>query len=306
MSDKWTLQDIPDLTGKVIIVTGANSGLGFEDTKAFSGKGAKVILACRNLKKGNNALLKIQKEIPKADVEVMQLNLANLDSIKNFASEFKEKYDRLDLLVNNAGIMMVPYQKTVNGFESQIGTNHLGHFVLTGLLYDLLKKTEGSRIVNVSSNAHKFGDMDFDNFMYEEGKDYSRMKAYSRSKLANLLFTYELDRRFKEQNIKAIAVAAHPGMANTGLADHMMGWVAPVLKPLFSFFMQSAAKGALPTIRAAVDSEVKGGDYYGPGGSNEHRGYPVKVRSTEVSHNEEDAKKLWEISEKLTGIKFEI
>jgi NAD(P)-dependent dehydrogenase (short-subunit alcohol dehydrogenase family) len=306
MSEKWTAKNIPNLAGKIILVTGANSGLGFEDVKEFARNGAKTILACRNLEKGEKALAKIKNEITEADVELMQLDLADLSSIKEFVSEFKNKYDRLDVLVNNAGIMMVPYQKTADGFESQLGTNHLGHFALTGLLFDLLKKTEGSRIVNVSSNAHKFGDMDFKNLMYEKGKDYSRMKAYGRSKLANLLFTYELDRRLKQQNISIIAVATHPGMANTNLASHMMGWFAPVLKKSFVLFMQSAAKGALSTIRAAVNPDVKGGQYYGPGGRNEHRGYPVKLESSIASHNAEDAKKLWKISEELTGVKFDI
>ena len=190
MSEKWTSKNIPDLSGKVFIVTGANSGIGFEAAKEFARKGAKTILASRNLDKAKRALAKIQKEIPAATAEVMQLDLANLDSTQKFAAEFKEKYDRLDALVNNAGIMMVPYQQTADGFESQVGTNHLGHFALTGLLHDLLSKTEGARVVNVSSNGHRFGEMDFDNFMFEDDKEYSRTKAYGNSKLANLLFTY--------------------------------------------------------------------------------------------------------------------
>jgi len=304
MSEKWTVSNVPDLTGKVIVITGATSGLGFEDAKVFAQKGATIILACRNMDKAKKTLAKILKKQPNAQVEIMKLDLTSLDSIHKFATEFKEKYDRLDILVNNAGIMMVPYQTTEDGFESQMGTNHLGHFALTGLLYDLIIKTDGARIVNVSSNGHKFGDIDFKNFMFEDGEGYSRTKAYGNSKLANLLFTYELDRRLKADNANVIAVAAHPGMANTSLADHMMGWFAPVLKGLFGLFMQSAAKGALPTIRAAVDPNVQSGDYYGPGGRNEHRGYPVKVESNEKSHNVEDAKKLWQVSEELTGVKY--
>ncbi|MBY8999618.1 MAG: SDR family NAD(P)-dependent oxidoreductase [Candidatus Heimdallarchaeota archaeon] len=304
MSEKWTTKNIPELTGKVIIVTGANTGIGFEEAKEFTRKGAKTILACRNLEKGEKALAKILKEIPDAPAEIMHLDLANLDSVNQFSTEFKKKYDRLDVLVNNAGIMMVPYRKTVDGFESQIGTNHLGHFALTGLLYDLLTETEGARVVNVSSNGHRFGEIDYDSFTFDEDNEYSRMKAYGQSKLANLLFTYELDRRFKKGNINAIAVAAHPGMSNTNLADHMMGFAAPILKGLFGFIMQSAAKGALPTIRAAVDPENKGSEYYGPGGRKEQRGYPVRVESSKTSHNKEDAKKLWDLSEKLTKVKF--
>jgi len=304
MREKWTTKNIPDLSGKVFIVTGANSGIGFEAAKEFARKVAKIILACRSLDKGDEALEKIQKEISNAPVELMQLDLASLDSIKKFASEFKEKCNQLDVLVNNAGIMMTPYGKTEDGFESQVGTNHLGHFTLTSLLYDLLTRTKGARVVNVSSNGHKrIGEMDFDNFIYGEGKDYSRIKAYSRSKLANLLFTYELDKRFKKGDIDAIAVTAHPGVANTNLGNHM-GVAAPVLKILLFFMVQSATKGALPIIRAAVDPEVKGSEYYGPRGRNEIRGYPIRVESNEASHNEENAKKLWELSEKLTGVKF--
>jgi len=226
--------------------------------------------------------------------------------VRKFTKEFKEKYDRLDVLVNNAGIMMVPYRKTADGFESQVGTNHLGHFALTGLLYDVLAKTASSRVVNVSSNGHKFGDNDFNKLTFEDGKEYSRMKAYGRSKLANILFTNELDRRFKNASINAIAVAVHPGISNTNLANHMVGWFAPIMKILSVFMLQSAAKGALPTIRAAVAPEVKGGEYYGPRRFNETRGYPIRVESSAASHNEEDAKKLWEISEKLTGVNFKI
>lgn len=304
MSEKWTTKNVPNLSGKVIIVTGGNSGIGFAAAKEFTRKGATTILACRNLDKAKKALAQIHKKITDASVEIMQLDLANLDSVHKFATEFKEKYERLDVLVNNAGIMMVPYQKTVDGFESQIGTNHLGHFALTGLLYDLLTETEGARVVNVSSTNESSGEMDFDNFMFDEGKEYSRMKAYAKSKLANLLFTYELDKRFKKEKIDSIAVAAHPGMANTNLLKHMLGWFAPISKILFGFVMQSSAKGALPTIRAAVDPEVKGSEYYGPRGFQEERGYPMRVESSKASHNEEDAKRLWELSEELSGVKY--
>lgn len=308
MGEKWTTENIPDMTGKVIIVTGGNSGIGFEAAKEFARKGATTILACRNTEKAKKAITKIQKKIPDAPVDFIQLDLMSLDSIQKFTKEFKEKYERLDLLINNAGIMMVPYRSTVDGFESQIGTNHLGHFALTGLLYDLIAKTRGSRVVNVSSNGHKFGDTDFSKFTYDKGKskEYSRNSAYGRSKLANILFTYELDRRFKKANIDAISVAAHPGVANTNLANHMAGWFSPLLKLMSFFMLQSAAKGALPTIRAAVDPGVKGGEFYGPRGKNQFRGYPERVESSAASHNEEDAKKLWDLSEKLTGVNFEI
>ena len=307
MSKKWSEKDIPDLTGKIIIITGANNGIGFENSKQFARKNATVIMACRNLEKGQKALNTVKKKVPSAKVELMKLDLANLYSIKEFVSEFKQKYDKLDILLNNAGIMMIPYSKTVDGFENQIGTNHLGHFALTAQLFELLKNTPKSRVVNVSSNAHRWGEMDWDNFLFE--KDYGRVKAYGRSKLANLLFTYELDRRIQEKGIDVLAVASHPGTANTGLANHLFGPVKYVLKPIvFSIIAQSSYKGSLPSARAAVDPDVKGGDYYGPKGflGTDKRGSPTKVESLENSHNIEDAKKLWDKSEKLTGITFTI
>lgn len=301
MKNKWTAENIPDLSGKVIIVTGANCGIGFEAAKEFARNGAETILACRNIEKATKALDRLKSEIPDAKAEIIQLDLASLKSIHKFAEKFKKDYSRLDVLVNNAGIMAVPYRKTEDGFESQVGVNHLGHFALTSLLYDLLASTAGARVVNVSSTGHTMGKMDFDNFMYEDGEGYSRFEAYGRSKLANLLFTYELDRRFQNASIDAIAVAAHPGSSNTSLGRM---WWFKILKIFLFLIMQSAAMGALPTLRAAVDPDVKGAEYYGPGGRGERKGYPVRVESNEASHNEEDAKKLWEVSENLTGVKF--
>jgi NAD(P)-dependent dehydrogenase (short-subunit alcohol dehydrogenase family) len=303
MNNKWTAKNIPDLSGKVFIVTGANSGIGFEAAKEFARNGAETILACRNMGKATKARDNIKKEIPDARVKVIQLDLASLRSIREFAEKFKKGYKRLDVLVNNAGIMAVPYQTTEDGFESHIGVNHLGHFALTALLHNVLLTTAGARVVTVSSNGHRMGKMDFNNFIYEGGKGYSRIGAYGRSKLANLLFTYELDKRFKKANIKAIAVAAHPGSSNTNLGR---AWYITIAKMLLFFMTQSAAMGALPTIRAAVDPDVKGAEYYGPEGRAEMRGHPVKVESSEASHNKKDAKQLWDISEKLTGVKFSL
>ena len=306
MRDNWTVADMPDLTGKVIIVTGANSGIGFEAAKEFARKNAQTILACRNMDKGQAALAEIQAEILGAQVELMQLDLASQASVAQFAGEFKTKYEQLDVLVNNAGIMMVPYGTTEDNFERQLGINHLGHFALTGLLIDWLLKTPDSRVVNISSNAHRrTAGIDFDNLMYEDGIDYSLQGAYGRSKLANLLFTYELQRRFEAAGAAAIAVAAHPGISSTNLADHMLDkWYLKMAGPLMELALQSAAMGALPTLRAAVDPNVKGGDYYGPDGTGSMRGYPVQIESSDASHDTAVAKKLWQVSEDLTGVNF--
>ena len=237
----------------------------------------------------------------------MQLDLGDLDSVKNFAAAYKKDHKTLDILLNNAGIMMTPYFTTKDGFEGQLGTNHLGHFALTGILLDLLLKTEGARIVNVSSGAHKRGEMDFANLQFENGKDYSPMKSYGRSKLANLLFTYELQRKLEAAKKDTISIAAHPGVAMTNLARHMEGRLLyKVLTPLFNRMAQDAAMGALPQIRASVDPEAKGSEYYGPEGKREWKGYPVLVPSNGASHNLEDAATLWEESEKLTGVKFDL
>jgi NAD(P)-dependent dehydrogenase (short-subunit alcohol dehydrogenase family) len=303
--DVWTIWNMPDLTGNVIIVTGANSGIGYEAAKAFARKGANVILACRNLEKAAAALAELQAEIPNAQAEIMQLDLASQASVHQFANAFKAKYDRLDVLVNNAGIMMVPYATTEDGFESQFATNHLGHFALTGLLIDLLLNTPGSRVVNVSSTGHRMGSMDFDNLMFEDGNGYSPSRAYGRSKLANLLFTYELQRRFEAIGADAMATAAHPGGTKTNLGRHLAeNWYMKLAEPLVERMMQEADMGALPTIRAAVDPNAKGGDYYGPNGFMEQGGYPILVQSNEASHNLADAKQLWDVSEELTGVTY--
>ncbi len=207
--------------------------------------------------------------------------------------------------MNNAGIMMAPYGTTDDGFEQQFGINHLGHFALTGLLIDRLLKTPGARVVNVSSTGHRFGTMDFDNLMYEGGEGYSPFGAYGRSKLANLLFTYELQRRFEAANADALAVAAHPGTSGTNLARYLEEhWYIQLLHPLLFQTAQSAAMGALPSLRAAVDPDVRGGQYFGPDGFREMKGYPVVVPSSDAAHNEANAQRLWEVSEQLTGVRF--
>ena len=303
--NKWSTTDIPDLSGKQIIVTGGNSGLGFEAVKALAQKKAHVILACRNLKKGEEARKKIVNLNPTSDIVVMELDLANIESIRNFVNKYIQNHSQLDVLINNAGIIMVPYGHTNDGFEKQLGTNHLGHFALTGLLLDVLKKTPKSRVVNVSSMAHKAGVMDFDNLLYENGKDYSPMKAYGRSKLSNLLFTYELQRFFELNKIDSTAIAAHPGVSDTNLFDHAAPkWVLSLMKPLFSLMVQPADMGALPELRAATDPNAKGSEYYGPDGRQEMKGYPVVVKPTKNALNKVHAQKLWEMSEILTKISY--
>jgi NAD(P)-dependent dehydrogenase (short-subunit alcohol dehydrogenase family) len=304
--DKWTTADMPDLNGKVIVVTGANSGIGFGAANAFAAKGATTILACRSRERAEDALRRIQDDVTDATAEIMMLDLGSLASVRHFAAEFKEKYDRLDVLVNNAGVMWLPFGLTEDGFEQHFGVNHLGHFALTGLLVDVLLETPGARVVNVSSTGHRTGTMDFDNLMYEDGKDYNRQRAYGRSKLANLLFTYELQRRFDATGADSMALAAHPGGTATNLGGHMRGsWYVEAAWSLVEPLLQEAAMGALPTLRAAVDPRAQGGQYYGPDGFMEQRGYPVVVQSSAASHDPETAQTLWQISEELTGVRYE-
>ncbi|MFP4662720.1 MAG: oxidoreductase [Halanaerobiales bacterium] len=304
--DKWSVEQIESLDDKVLVVTGGNSGIGYEAVRIFALKGARVIMACRSMDRANKARLKIQEENPLANIDIIKLDLSDLESIHDFADKFKKKFNRLDVLLNNAGIMLVPYGKTEDGFEKQMGVNHLGHFALTALLFDRLKATNNSRVINISSTAHKRAEMDFDNFMFENGA-YSPWKSYARSKLANLLFTYELQRRIEDNNLNMKSLAAHPGMSNTNLNRKfennffykLFGW-------FFEMIGQSPRAGSLPTIRAATDTQAEGGEYYGPSGLFEIKGRPVVVESSPASHDLEDAERLWEISEELTDVKFKI
>jgi NAD(P)-dependent dehydrogenase (short-subunit alcohol dehydrogenase family) len=305
MKENWTTENIPDLSGKVIIVTGGNSGLGFESVKVFTAKGAEVILASRSGEKGEKAKAEILQQHPEGNIKVAELDLADLDSVRRFSKNFQQNHNRLDVLLNNAGIMTTPYFKTKDGFEGQMGTNHLGHFALTGLLLPVLKNTPKSRVVNVSSMAHKQGKMDFSNLLFDNGKGYSPMKSYGRSKLSNLLFSYELQRFFESNKIDSISAVAHPGVSQTELFRYLdKKWYFKLVRPLFNALFQDGKMGALPQIRASVDPHVKGGEFYGPNGFMELKGYPVKVQSNSRSHNTEDARKLWEVSERLTGVKF--
>ena len=295
---EWDSGLMLDQGGKVAVVTGANSGLGFEIASTLAEKGARVIMAVRNKKKGDGASEKMRTRHPGAAVEVMQLDLADLASVRRFVESFKKRYSRLDLLINNAGVMAPPYGKTADGFELQFGTNHLGHFALTVLLIDMLKRVPGSRVVTVSSGAHAFGVLDFDDLNWEKRR-YNKWQAYGDSKLANLYFTKELQRRLDEEGANALAVAAHPGWAATELQRHQ-SW----LFLLNNFFAQSPGMGALPMLYAATAPDVHGGEYFGPDGMGEMRGYPVKVRSSKRSRDMALARRLWENSEKMTGIKW--
>ena len=300
----WTTDNIPDQSGRVAIVTGANSGLGLETTRELARKGAHVVMACRDTAKAETAKAEVEASVADASLELMTLDLGSLDSIRSFAEAFRASHDRLDLLINNAGIMMTPEGKTTDGFEQQLGVNHVGHFALTGLLLDMLELQEGARVVSVSSNAHKFGSMNFENLMFENG-GYGPSKAYGQSKLANLLFTYELQRRLDVAGKTVKAVVAHPGGSNTNLGRHVnSNAMMSVMERVMSRFMQSAADGALPTLRAATDSALKGGEYFGPDGFMEMKGSPELVTSNAKSHNDEDAAQLWHVSEGLTGVSF--
>lgn len=304
MQSQWTSEHIPDMAGKVVVITGANSGIGLEAAREFARKRASTILACRSAERGEQAVTELRSENPDAAVGLMMLDLASLSSVEQFASEFTKRHQRLDVLVNNAGIMAVPYSLTEDGFESQVGTNHLGHFALTGRLLAVLLNTPGARVVNVSSTAHRAGRMDFDNLLFENGR-YTPFRAYCRSKLANLLFTFELQRRFEQAGVEAMALSAHPGMATTNIGNHLSGnRVFNATGFLSSGIVQSASMGALPTLRAAVDPQARGGQYYGPRGFAGQRGHPGVVSSTAASRNEKAATSLWNASVRLTGIDY--
>ncbi len=298
MSQKqWTAQNIPPQGGRVAIVTGANSGIGYETAKALAAKGATVVMACRNLEKANAAADKIRQEVPEAKLTVMKLDLADLASVRAFTEAFRAKYDTLELLINNAGIMIPPLTKTKDGFEVQFGANHLGHFALTGLLLPLIQNTQGARVVNVSSGAHRMGSIDFDNLQAEKG--YKPWAAYGQSKLANLLFTLRLNELFRETKTDAFAAASHPGYTATNLQGDSV-W-ARVLNPLLG---QTPEMGALPTLYAATAPDVKPNDYYGPDGLGGMRGYPKETSTAEAAKDAAVAKRLWTVSEELTGVHY--
>jgi NAD(P)-dependent dehydrogenase (short-subunit alcohol dehydrogenase family) len=299
----WTTNDIPDQTGRTAVITGANTGLGYETAAALAAKGARVVLAVRNTDKGQAAADLISRRSPGASVAVQELDLTSLASIRAAAEQLRAAHDSIDLLINNAGVMFTPRSTTKDGFELQFGTNHLGHFAFTGLLLDHIVAAPGSRVVTVSSVGHRFArnGIRFDDLQWE--KDYSRVGAYGQAKLANLMFTYELQRRLRGTG--TIAAAAHPGGSRTELTRNLpplLGAVTKLAEPLF----QPAEMGALPQLRAATDPGVIGGQYFGPDGFGEQRGYPVVVASTRVSHDIAAQKRLWTVSEELTRVTFDV
>ncbi len=304
MIENFTAADIPDQTGKTFFVTGANTGLGFESAKAFAGKGGRVLVGARDPEKGEAAVGRIRQEYPNADVQFVRIDLADLESIREAAGVVAQE-PRLDVLLNNAGVMMNPKTLTRDGFESQFGINHLGHFALTAHLLPTLFETPGSRIVNVSSNAHKMGDGD----LYWEDigaeQNYSPQGRYSASKLANLLFTYELDRRLKANGASTLAVAAHPGMADTELGRHYPGRaraLLAVLRPALLLWLNSAESGAWPQELASTHPEVRGGQYFGPSRPGEVGGKAKQVDSSTESKDPEKARRLWDLSVEMTGV----
>jgi NAD(P)-dependent dehydrogenase (short-subunit alcohol dehydrogenase family) len=300
---RWSLADAPDQAGRTAVVTGASAGLGFGTARALADCGATVVLACRDLTKAERAADRIRAGEPRGGVEVVHLDLASLASVRAAAAEIRSAVPSLDLLVNNAGVMDIPFERTEDGFELTLATNHLGPFALTGLLLDRLLEQPESRVVTVSSIAHRRGRIRFDDLQSERRYD----QPYAQSKLANLLFTYELQRRLEAAGAQTVALAAHPGNARTELWRTQSGIERALVSDrlrFVAFWMQSAEAGAQPTLRAALDPSAHGGEYYGPAGRFEWRGPAVRVKSSPESHDAEVQRRLWEVSEQLTGVSY--
>ncbi|MGB9963726.1 oxidoreductase [Halobacterium hubeiense] len=306
----WTADDLPPQAGRNVVVTGANSGIGFEAAKAFAAEGAHVVMACRSVERGEDAKAEIEADYPGASLTVRELDLADLDSVAAFADRYATEYDALHVLCNNAGVMAVPRSETADGFETQFGVNHLGHFALTGRLLDVLRRTSGeTRVVTQSSMAHESGEIDFDDLQHED--DYDKWAAYGQSKLANLLFAYELDRRLRAANAAVASVACHPGFAATNLqyrGPEAEGSRLRLLamKAANAAVAQSARAGAWPLLYAATHPSIDGGEYVGPGGLLNARGHPEEQSSSERSRDEATARRLWSVSEDLTGVAFDL
>ena len=300
----FNIDDLNSQKGKIAIVTGANSGLGQEITIGLAKTKFKVIMACRNIKKAESAKSDILKKIPFADIQIMELDLNSLTSVRSFANSFCDKYNHLNLLIENAGIMIPPFTKTEDGFESQMGVNYFSHFLLANLLMPMLSKTIGARIATTSSIAHENGRIDFNNLNSE--KSYSKIGAYGQSKLACLMFAYEMQRRLSAVGSKVIAVSSHPGVSHTNLFSNIPKIFQILMTPFLPLFSHSPENAALPMLYAALGDDVRGADYFGPTGMKGMKGKPGKVSSKPHSYDKDVAKKLWEVSEKLTGEKFEI
>lgn len=307
MSSGWSTRDIPSQKGKIALITGANSGIGFEAAKALAEKGAHVIMACRNPEKANEAMTKIRSNTPYADIEFLPMDLASQRSIKEAVSIFKEKHNQLDMLINNAGVMWLPKSKTEDGYEMQFGTNHLGHFTLTGLLLDILLNTANSRIVTVSSLGHYTGKIHFDDIQLD--KRYGKHKSYAQAKLANLIFAYELNRKLKAAGKTTRSIAVHPGGSSTNLAtpgfEKGASLFTGAAKVFFPYITQTAENGALPTLYGATAEGAHGGDYIGPSRLFEVIGPPKKIGSSRYSKRQDVATQLWRLSEELTDIQFD-
>jgi NAD(P)-dependent dehydrogenase (short-subunit alcohol dehydrogenase family) len=297
----WNLERAPTQKGRLAIVTGANIGLGYETALGLAAKGCSVVLACRNIDKAEAAKASILAQHSKSTVDCMALDLASLASVRKFAVVYKRRHARLDLLINNAGIMMPPFALSEDGFESQLAANYLGHFALTGLLLPLMIKTPRSRIVSLSSLAHRWGDIRFEDLHFE--RRYDKRLAYGQSKLACLMFAYELQRRLRRAGHTTLSVAAHPGVSSTNLFQHLPKIVG-LFAPLTPLVFQSAKGGAQPTLYAALGDDIQGGDYCGPRSLGEMRGDPIKVSSSRRSRDEAVAARLWTVSEELTGVRF--
>jgi NAD(P)-dependent dehydrogenase (short-subunit alcohol dehydrogenase family) len=305
---RWTAADIPDQSGRTAVVTGASGGLGLETARVLAGRGATVVLACRDLGKAEQAAELIRDQAGRASALVVHLDLASLASVRQAADDIRAACPRLDLLINNAAVMAAPYHRTEDGFEVTFATNHLGHFALTGLLLGPLLETPDSRIVTVSSVGHRDGVMHFDDLQFSRG--YNSGHAYWQSKLANLLFTYELSSRLQAAGAPTMALAAHPGVVGTELwrtssrFERVM--VSPRMRMINFRLVHSVQHGALPMLRAATDPAARAGQYYGPGGRRGYIGYPVLEESSPRSRNEADRRRLWQVSEELTGVSYRI
>jgi NAD(P)-dependent dehydrogenase (short-subunit alcohol dehydrogenase family) len=306
-SPRWTAAAIGDLSGRTAVVTGGSAGIGAETARVLAVHGARVVIACRNVEKAKDVADRIRAEAERGDVAIVRLDLATLASVSEAAEEIRSTCPRLDLLINNAGVMEPPHELTADGFELTFATNHLGHFALTGLVLDRLLATAGSRIVTMSSQGHVDGVMNFEDLQCDAG--YQPDQAYFQSKLANLMFTYELDRRLKTVGAGTIALACYPGLVLTDLFRTRSAFnralISRRLRIINFWFAQSVQMGALPTLRAAVDPTAQGGEFYGPKGPNDV-GYPVRVTSSERSHDVADQARLWEMSEQLTGVSYDI